>query len=127
MQSGHRYFARGVEARNRSRGVEVGDHAAAHIMRGRNHRNRFFGQIKSVAEASLIDVGKALADEPGVAMTQIQINAIEAVALHLGIDRAGDDIARRQLRVGGVALHERRAVGELQDRALAAQRLRDQK
>ena len=60
-------------------------------------------------------------------MAQIEVNEIEPVTLHLGIDRARDHVARRQLGVGMVALHERRAVGQSQNRALAAQRLGNQK
>ena len=67
-----------------------------------------------------------MADEIGPAMAQVEVNAIQAVTLHLGVDRARHDIARRQFGVGTVALHERLAARQLQDCALAAQCFGDQ-
>ena len=49
-----------------------------------------------------------------------------AVHLHLVVDGAGDDVARRELGVADGSGHERLAVRPPQDRPLAAQRLADQ-
>jgi len=126
MQPGHRNFAGRVESRNRGASIEVGLHAAAHIMSRRHHRNWSLREVVAKAQASLEDIREPPFDEIGVAMAKIEIHEIETVTLHLGIDRARNHVARRQLGVGMVALHERGAVGQFQDRALAAQRLGNQ-
>ena len=42
-------------------------------------------------------VGKWLADEIRVAVADVEMDVIEAEPLDLMVDRAGDDVARRQL------------------------------
>jgi hypothetical protein len=53
-------------------------------------------------------------------------HVVEAVLLHLEVDRAGDDVARRQFHALVVRSHEARSVRQLEVPALAAQRLGDQ-
>ena len=52
---------------------------------------------------------------------------VGAGPLHLEVDRAGDDVARREIAARVVALHEGRPVEPAQDGALAAHRLGDEK
>src|SRR5580704_16315986 len=92
-------------------------------MRCGHDGNWYASKVKAKAQASVEDIGKATAYEIGRPMADVEQHVIQPVALHLGIDRAGDDVARRELGVGMVALHERRAVWQPQDRALTAQRL----
>jgi len=127
VQPGHRDLAGCVQARNRAASVEIGLHAAAHIVRRGHHRDWSFGQVISKAQASLEDSREPPPDEIGVAMAQIEIHEVQPATLHLGIDRSRNHVARRQLGVRMVALHERGAVGQFQNRALAAKRLRDEK
>ena len=96
-------------------------------MRRGHHRNWSFGQVISKAQASLEDIREPPPDEIGVAMAQIEIHEVQPVTFHLGVDGARYDVARRQLGVGMVALHEGGAVGQFQNRALAAKRLRNEK
>ena len=59
-------------------------------------------------------------------MADIQIHAVSAKALHLMIDGSGDDIARSQLAALVKVRHKPRAIRAFQQRALAAQRFRQQ-
>ncbi len=67
-----------------------------------------------------------LDDEIGRAMRDVQIDAVAAEPLHLVVDGAGDDVARRQFGALVEARHEALAIGQQQAGALAAQRLGDQ-
>src|SRR5207244_5812748 len=62
---------------------------------------------------------------PG-AMADVEPDVGFAPALHLAVDRAGHDVAWRELRLTVVERHEARAVEGAQPRALAAQRLAQQ-
>ena len=71
-------------------------------------------------------------DQEGLAeVAGVEPDEVEAVLLHLEVDRAGDDVARRQFHPFVVACHEARRIGvdagQQQVRALAAQGLGDQK
>jgi hypothetical protein len=67
-------------------------------------------------------------DEVGGHVADVEMDVIEPVALDLGIDRARDDIARRQLHPDGIIIgHETLAGGRVdQPSAFAAHRLGDQ-
>ena len=64
--------------------------------------------------------------EAGRLVRHVQQDVRNAQPLHLGVDGAGDDIARGQLAAGVVAFHERCPVGQPQNAALAAHRFGDQ-
>ena len=78
--------------------------------------------------------GREVLLEEGLAERRgVQPHVVEAVLLHLEVDRARDDVARRQLGPRIVRRHEPPALGharsgdrQLQQRALAAQRLGDE-
>ena len=53
-------------------------------------------------------------------MSDVEVNALFAAAFHLGIDRAGDNVARGEFLLGVVELHEAAAAGVDEDAALAA-------
>ena len=75
-------------------------------------------------EALGVDVGEALADEARrLLVGDVEEHVLGAGPLHLEVDGAGDDVARRELPARVVLLHERRAVDEAEDRPLAAERL----
>ena len=67
-----------------------------------------------------------LADEVLALVGDVEVDAVEAALLHLEVDGARHDVARRELGALVVARHEPLAVGELQEPALAAHRLGDQ-
>ena len=70
-----------------------------------------------------MDVGEALDQEVARQVGHVEHDVVVAGALQLGVDGARDDVARRELLHRVVALHERLAVAQPQDAALAAQRL----
>ena len=67
-----------------------------------------------------------LADESLALVGDVEVDAVEAALLHLGVDGAGHDVARGELGARVVLRHEALAVGQLQQPALAAHRLGDE-
>jgi hypothetical protein len=66
-------------------------------------------------------------DEGRVAVADVKVNIVETEPLQLMVDRAGDDVARRQLRATVEIRHEAVAgTRQLQLPALPSHRLRDQ-
>src|SRR5258708_9730718 len=80
-------------------------------------------EVVAKAQASLEDIREPPFDEIGLAMAQVEVHEVQAVTLHLGIDRARYHVARGELGVGMGALHERGAVGQFQNRTLPPTRL----
>src|SRR5438094_368666 len=118
-----RHLAAGVEALERGRAVQVREHAAAGVV-GRGHdRDRLPRHVDAEAAAGLVHGREAAAHELRVTVRDVEVHALEAVHLHLVVDGARDDVARRELGARVVALHEHLAVGPTEHRPLAAQRL----
>ena len=82
--------------------------------------------VDAQLQAALVDVGEALDEEVARQVGHVEHDVVVARALELGVDGARDDVARRQVLHLVVAVHERGAVAQAQDAALAAQRLADQ-
>ena len=57
----------------------------------------------------------------------VEPQVVEAALVEAAADRLGHHVARREVGEGVLAAHERRALLVAQDRALAAQRLREQR
>ena len=91
------HFARGIESRRVGAAVEVHDHSAAGVMLRRDDRDRLPGDVDPEPEQLLVDVGEMRADEIRLAVRDVEEDVIEPVALDLMVDRAGDDVARREL------------------------------
>ncbi len=106
--------------------VEVGDHAAAGVVRGRNHGNGLARDVDAELQAARVDGREMLLQEGLAQVRGIQPHVVQAMLLHLEVDGAGDDVARRQFQPLVVRLHEARAVGQLELAAFAAQRLGDE-
>jgi hypothetical protein len=106
--------------------VEIGADPAAHVMGGGHHRNGVGGDIDAEAQALRVNGGEMLAHEARRAVGDVEQHVLGPGAFHLEIDRPGDDIARGQVLARIVVRHERGAVGQAQDRPLAAERLADE-
>ena len=120
-------FARGVEAGRVGAAVDVDQHAAAGVMLRRDDRDRLLRDVDAEPEQPLVDVGEMRLHEVGVAVADVEVDVIEAVALDLAVDGARDDVARRKLGALVVIGHEAVAgLGVGEDPALAAHRLGDQ-
>jgi hypothetical protein len=127
VQAGVGGFAHRVEARQVGAAVQVGDHAAAGVVRRRHHRNRLRVMSMPSCRQRAWMVGKwSFRRNSAELVRHVQEHAVEAVLLHLEVDGAGHDVARRQFGARVVGRHEARAVGQAQVPALAAQRLGDQ-
>src|SRR5581483_947234 len=126
VEARHRDLARGPETRARGAAIAVGDDAAAGVVRRRDDRDRLARRVDPVLPAAREDRREALLEEVARAVRDVEQDGGEAVELHLGVDRARDDVAWRELGALVVALHERRAIRALQDAALAAHGLADQ-
>ena len=95
-------------------------------MHGRHDGDGLFRDVDAQLQAACVDGGEVL-DEEGFAQVRgVQPHMVQAMFLHLEVDGAGDDVARRQLHALVMRGHEAGAIGQLQVAALAAQRLGDE-
>ncbi len=120
------HFAHGIQAGDIGLAVHIGHDAAALIMRGGNHGDRFFGDVDAVLQAGRIDVRKPLAEELGGLERNIQEHTVRAALLHLVVDCARDDVAGRERFERMVFVHELHAIAILQNAALATDGFADQ-
>ena len=106
--------------------VKVRPHAAALVVRRRDHRDRLLRHVDAEREARLVDVREVLPDERRSPGPDVEIDAILPGPLHLRVDRPRDDVPRREFlhRVG--PLHEPAPAAVQEDRPLAADRLGDE-
>ena len=92
-----------------------------------HHRDRLGGDVDPQTDQFLVYVGEMPLHEIGGHMADIQMHVIEAEFLDLGINRAGDDIARGQFQPLVIERHEAFAGARVdQAPAFAAHRLGDQ-
>ncbi len=126
MQAGAGGLADRVQALEVGSAGEVGEHAAAGVVRGGHHRNRRAGDVDPQLQTAGVDGGEVGADEVGRLVRDVQVDAVQPVALHLEVDRAGHDVARRQLGPRIMRRHEAGAIGQQQTPALATHRLGNQ-
>ena len=110
VQAGETGFADGVKAWYVGAALFVDHHAATCVMRGRHHRDRLLGDVDGKLKAALIDRREMGLDEFCRFMADVQVDAINAQALHLMVDSAGHDVSRRQFGPRIEALHEALAV-----------------
>ena len=115
-----------VEAIERRARVEVYPHPADHVVGRRADGDELLGDVELELGADPRDGGEPRADAGGVEVAQVEEHLGGACGPHLGHDRAGHDVARRQLPVGVVAGHEALALLVDQVGALAAHRLADE-
>jgi hypothetical protein len=76
----------------------------------RDHGNRLLGDIDPELQAAGTDGREVLDDEIGRTIGDIEVDALGAQALHLVVNGAGHDVARRELGAGIEAWHEALAV-----------------
>jgi len=60
------------------RAVQVGDHAAAGVVRSRHHGNGLLGHVDAQLQAAGVDVGEVLLDETQRLVRDVQVDAVEA-------------------------------------------------
>jgi len=126
VQAGAGHFAGGMEPGHRGASAHVGGDAAAEVVRRRHDGDGLLGHVEAVLPAGGVDVREAPLQERRALVGDVEIGAGVAADLHLVVDGAGDDIARRQLGARIVALHERLARAVEQPRAFAAHGFADE-
>ena len=134
VQPGIGRLAHRVQAGQVGPALDVGDHAAAGVVGRRHDRDRLAGDVDAQLRAAGVDGREVRAQEVlalvGDDRSRVEPDMVDAVLLHLEVDRPGHDVARRQFGALVVGRHEALAdpVGprQVQGRALAAQRLGDQ-
>src|SRR5690349_12939930 len=99
MQTGHRNLAGGEEAADVGSARRIRERTNATVMRRRDDWDRLGGDVDAVGETALMDVRKAPPDEVGAAMGDVEEDMVEAMDFHFIVDRPGDHVARRQLRI----------------------------
>ena len=101
VQPGASHLADRIESRQAGGAVHVGFDSAALIMRRRYDRDRLLRHIDPVTQAGFVNVRETFLQKFSRLMGDIEINALRAGAFHLGIDRPGHDIARRERSPAG--------------------------
>src|SRR5262245_7953511 len=106
--------------------MRVGLYAAHHVMRRGTHRQLILRYIQPVSQTGLENFRESFAQEVGFEMRQIEKHPARARSSHLGHDRSGYDVARRQFASVIIPSGESLALVIAQNRPLAAQRLGEQ-
>ena len=132
MHAGAGDLADGVEAGERGAADEVGGHAAHQVVRRRRHRDRLARPVEAALADGAVDRGEAAREELAALLVgraqpgRIEEDGPAVLRLHLARDRAGDDVARRELAVGVRVEREAPAVLVDERRTLAADGLGDE-
>ena len=103
MKAGAGALADGPEAGDRRPPLEVRRDAAAHEVRRRHDGDGLLRDVDAPAQALLVDVREALPDERGLLVGDVEEHVVRAGLLHLEVDRARDDVARREIAARIVA------------------------
>ncbi len=106
--------------------VQVREHPPALVMGGRDHRQRLFRHVDAERQARLVDVREMLADERLPLVPDVEVDAVLAGPLELGVDRPGDDVPGGELLHRVDLLHEPLPRAVHQHRPLSAHRFRDE-
>jgi hypothetical protein len=126
VQAGVGRFADHIQSGHISAGIEISDHPAAGVVRGRHHRNRLMGDVDAQFEAVGVN-GREVQPQPlGRLVADVEIDAVQPAFLHLEVDRSRHHVARRQFGTRVVFGHEAGAVGQLEQATFAAHRFGDQ-
>ncbi len=99
-------FADGVESAQAGFAVEVGLHPAALVVCCWDDGNRLLRDIDAELQARLVDVRESGTHEIRRLVRDVDVHALAARTFHLGVDRAGDHVARREFGLGMIAVHE---------------------
>ncbi|CAI8777222.1 Transcriptional regulator [Pseudomonas marginalis] len=126
MQAGEAGFANRVQAGYIGTPMLVDHHAAAGVVRRRHHRDRAFGDVDVERQAALVDGREVGLDERFGLVADVQVDAVDAQALHFMVDGAGDNIPWSQLGARVETLHEALTIGQLEVCTFAAQGFGDQ-
>ena len=108
MEPGVGGLADGEEPGQVGSPVEVGDHPAARVVGRRHHRDRLPRDVDAELQAAGMDRREVLHEEGLAEVGGVEPDVVQAVLLHLEVDRPGHDVARGQLQARVVVGHEAR-------------------
>ncbi len=104
-----RVLAGDEKAKAFGRGLDVADHAAHEIVRGRHHFDQAAGEIEAAIAAAIDHAFELLRHLRRTEMAHLDIDAAilrRAAGFHLGRDGAADDIARGAFELCVIVAHE---------------------
>ena len=119
-------LAHGRKAGQRGAPVHGGQHAAAAVVGGGDDRDEVLRHVDSEGEACLVDVGETLLQKRAPLLADVEAAVRRAGALHLAVDRARHDVARREGAARIVVLHEGPPLAVHQHGPFPAHRLGDE-
>jgi hypothetical protein len=126
MQTRTGCLANSVEAGQIGAPGQIGDHAATRVVRRRDNRDGLLRDVNAELATACKDGRKVFLEECGRLMADVEINAVDATFLDLEVNRARDDVARRQLSALVMVRHETRAVRQFQKATFTAHRFGNQ-
>ena len=131
MQAGVGDFADGVEVLDVGAPRQIGRDTAAGVVRTRRNRNRLLRHVDAEFQTFGIDVREVFVQKLCGQMRHVEVDAFNAVFLHLKVNRTRDDVTRRQLATLVMVEHETVAglsvfARQAQNAAFATQRFGNQ-
>ena len=127
VQAGAGNFADGEEPRQIRFTIDARGDAAALVMRGRDDRDWFLGDVDAVTEASGIDIRKTFHDEARGLVRDIEEDVFVAAAFHFAVNGAGHNVARSKGPELMILRHEFFAAQRAKNAAFATDSFRDEK
>ncbi len=107
--------------------AQVGAHPAGGVVRGRRHRDQVGSRVDPDGQARRDDCGEPAGQELTAEVTGVEVDVVGTGGQQHPVDPLGDHVPGGQLGQFVLAEHEAFAVGVHQVRALAPQRLGDQR
>nr|CUV57051.1 protein of unknown function [Ralstonia solanacearum] len=126
VQAAVGHFADGIQPFDIGAAGHVGADPAARVMRRRRDRHAVLRQVAPMGPGDLDQVREMLFDECRALVRDVEPHMGRAVRLHLRIDRAGHDVARRQFLLARIARHEALVGDVVEQAAFAAHGFGDQ-
>ena len=119
-------LAHGRKTRHGGAPVHRRLHAATAVVGGGDDGDEVLRHVDAELQALVIDVGEALLQERAPLLADVEAAVGVARALHLAVDRARHDVARRERAARVVLLHERMPLPVHEHRPFAAHGLADE-
>ena len=126
MQSRAGALTNGIQTLDTRAGVQVNLDAATHVMGRGHHGDILLSDIDAQIQAVLIDVGEVMLGLLGILVGHVEIDVVLTALLHLVVDGAGHNVARRERQARVILLHEFLASQVAQHATVAAHGLGDE-
>ena len=127
MDPGARGLTTGIQPLERGAPAQVGAHAPARVVLGGRDGEQLGRWVETELAAALDDRREALVEELRTEVAAVEEDVVGARLAHPVDDRAGHDVARGEVGHRVTSLHEAVARPVDEERALAADRLGDER